>query len=107
MIWILSVPTCSCPKKSVTVTICSSICRWDVSRIYYETNHILLKICTAPRKLQRKGEKITSFVVIAAAKQVVMAQEPGLLHDTGGPVKLNTTWAKSMLRRLGIKNKID
>ena len=70
------------------------------------TRQITLKK-TAPRKLQRKGEKITSFVVIAAAKQVVMAQEPGLLHDTGGPVKLNTTWAKSMLRRLGIKNKID
>ena len=106
MIWILSVLTCSCPKKSVTnCNYLFEYLRGDVSRIYYMTNHILLK--NAPRKLQRKGEKITSFVVIAAAKQVVMAQEPGLLHDTGGPVKLNTTWAKSMLRRLGIKNKID
>merc|ERR1719342_952029 len=59
----------------------------------------------AVRKLQDKGEKITTFVVIAVAKQVISQQEPDLLHDAGGHVKLNTTWAKSMLRRLGIRNK--
>ena len=33
-----------------------------------------------------------------------MQQDPSLLQEFGGQVKLNTTWAKSMLRRLGIKN---
>ena len=60
----------------------------------------------AVKKLAAKGEKITTFVVIAVAKQVIKAQDPALLHDSGGPIKLNTTWAKSMMRRLGIKNKM-
>ena len=59
----------------------------------------------AIRKLQDKGEKVNAFVVIAIAKQVIMQQDPSLLQEFGGQVKLNTTWAKSMLRRLGIKNK--
>ena len=60
----------------------------------------------AVRKLAAKGEKITTFVVIAVAKQVIQAQDPAMLHYGGGPIKLNPTWAKSVMRRLGIKNKI-
>ena len=67
-------------------------------------NHDIL-VQEAVKKLRDKGEKITSFVVIAVAKQVIMQQDPSLLHDCGGPIKLNTAWAKSMIRRLGIKNK--
>jgi len=67
--------------------------------------HYDTMVQAAVRKLQEKGEKITTFVVIAVAKQVISQQEPDLLHDAGGHVKLNTTWAKSMLRRLGIRNK--
>ena len=59
----------------------------------------------AVRRLQEKGEKITAFVVIAVAKQVILQQDPAALQEFGGAVRLNTTWAKSMLRRLGIKNK--
>jgi len=59
----------------------------------------------AVKKLQDKGEKVNAFVVIAIAKQVIMQQDPTLLQEFGGQVKLNTTWAKSMLRRLGIKSK--
>ena len=59
----------------------------------------------AVKKLQEKGEKVNAFVVIAIAKQVIMQQDPSLLQEFGGQVKLNTTWAKSMLRRLGIKSK--
>merc|ERR1712106_978808 len=59
----------------------------------------------AVKKLQEKGEKVNAFVVIAIAKQVIMQQDPSILQEFGGQVKLNTTWAKSMLRRLGIKNK--
>ena len=67
-------------------------------------NHDVL-VQEAVKKLKEKGEKINAFVVIAVAKQVIMQQDPSLLHEFGGQVKLNTTWAKSMLRRLGIKNK--
>eukprot|EP00092_Neocalanus_flemingeri_P006674 GFUD01007206.1.p1 GENE.GFUD01007206.1~~GFUD01007206.1.p1 ORF type:complete len:760 (+),score=126.41 GFUD01007206.1:122-2401(+) len=59
----------------------------------------------AVKKLQDKGEKVNAFVVIAIAKQVIMQQDPSILQEFGGQVKLNTTWAKSMLRRLGIKSK--
>ena len=54
-------------------------------------------------KLEERGEQITTFLVIAAAKQVIMSRHPQLLEDNS--VKLNTTWAKSLIRRLGVKNK--
>ena len=37
--------------------------------------------------------------------QVLRQQEPGLLPEHGGALRLNTTWAKSMLRRLGIRSR--
>ena len=37
--------------------------------------------------------------------KVVSQQEPGLLPEHGGSLRLNTTWAKSMLRRLNIRAK--
>ena len=37
--------------------------------------------------------------------KVVSQQEPGLLPEHGGNLRLNTTWAKSMLRRLNIRTK--
>ena len=67
--------------------------------------HFPRTVREAIRKLQDKGEKVNAFVVIAIAKLVIMQQDPSLLQEFGGQVKLNTTWAKSMLRRLGIKNK--
>ena len=67
-------------------------------------NHDVL-VQEAVKKLKEKGEKINAFVVIAVAKQVIMQSDPSVLHEFGGQVKLNTTWAKSMLRRLGIKSK--
>jgi hypothetical protein len=59
----------------------------------------------AVRQLRDRGERVTAFVVIAVAKQVVMAREPELLAEHGGTLRLNTTWAKSMLRRLGIRSR--
>ena len=58
----------------------------------------------AVRKLADKGEKITTFLVIAAAKQVILTKEPSMLDQAAA--KLNTTWAKSLMRRVGVK-KID
>ena len=72
----------------------------------------------AVKQLRDRGEKVTAFVVIAVAKQVtaptltcfltffiqvLMQQEPSLLQEHGGSLRLTTTWAKSVLRRLGIR----
>ena len=37
--------------------------------------------------------------------QVLMQYDPGSLHENGGDIKLNPTWAKSFLKRMGIKTK--
>lgn len=54
------------------------------------------------RELVSQGEKVSSFLCIATAKQVLMQYEPDLLDERGGPIKLNPTWAKSFLKRLGL-----
>ncbi|XP_043198607.1 uncharacterized protein LOC122368585 [Amphibalanus amphitrite] len=54
------------------------------------------------RELVTQGEKVSSFLCIATAKQVLMQYEPDLLEEHGGPIKLNATWAKSFLKRLGL-----
>ncbi|XP_037084751.1 uncharacterized protein LOC119105390 [Pollicipes pollicipes] len=54
------------------------------------------------RELVAQGEKVSSFLCIATAKQVLMQHEPDLLDERGGPIKLNPTWAKSFLNRLGL-----
>ncbi|XP_067007179.2 uncharacterized protein [Anabrus simplex] len=54
--------------------------------------------------LVRSGEKVSSYLAITTAKQVLMQYEPHLLEENGGSIKLNITWAKSFLKRIGIKN---
>ncbi|MPC45135.1 hypothetical protein E2C01_038821 [Portunus trituberculatus] len=54
------------------------------------------------RQLVKDGEKVSSFLAIATAKQVLMQYEPTLLEEHGGPVRLNPTWAKSFLKRIGL-----
>lgn len=56
------------------------------------------------RELIKAGEPVSSFLAIATAKQVLMQYEPGLLEENGGKLKLNTTWAKSFLKRIGVQN---
>lgn len=56
------------------------------------------------RELIKSGERVTSFLAIATAKQVLMQYEPSLLEENGGKVKLNVTWAKSFLKRIGVQN---
>uniref|UniRef100_A0A1B6DJK0 C2H2-type domain-containing protein n=1 Tax=Clastoptera arizonana TaxID=38151 RepID=A0A1B6DJK0_9HEMI len=56
------------------------------------------------KELVRSGEKVSSFLAITTAKQILNKYDPGLLDDNGGPVKLNTTWAKSFLKRIGVHN---
>ncbi|XP_014253373.1 uncharacterized protein LOC106668790 isoform X2 [Cimex lectularius] len=56
------------------------------------------------KELIKSGEKVTSFLAITTAKQILNKYEPGLLQENGGNVVLNTTWAKSVLRRIGVHN---
>ncbi|KAG0728467.1 Cytosolic Fe-S cluster assembly factor NUBP2 [Chionoecetes opilio] len=51
------------------------------------------------RQLVKDGEKVSSFLAIATAKQVLMQYQPSLLEEHGGPVRLNPTWAKSFLKQ--------
>ena len=53
-------------------------------------------------ELVASGERPTSFMAVATAKQVLMENDPDLLVENGGSVQLNTSWAKSFLRRLNL-----
>nr|CAD7446309.1 unnamed protein product [Timema bartmani] len=55
-------------------------------------------------ELSKTGEKLSSFLVITTAKQVLMQYEPELLEENGGNIKLTATWAKSFLKRIGVQN---
>lgn len=56
------------------------------------------------KELFRSGEKVTSFLAITTAKEVLNKFEPELLEENGGTVVLNTSWAKSFLKRIGVRN---
>lgn len=56
------------------------------------------------KELVRHGEKVTSHLAITTAKLILNKYEPQLLKDNGGPIKLNITWAKSFLKRIGVHN---
>ena len=50
------------------------------------------------------GEKMSAFLAIATAKEVLMKQDPSLLEEFGGKVSLNMDWAKAFMRRHALKN---
>ena len=52
------------------------------------------------RELVSSGEKPTSFLVVATAKQVLAENEPQLLNTNGS--LLTISWAKSFLRRMNL-----
>lgn len=52
------------------------------------------------RELVGSGEKPTSFLVVATAKQVLTEHEPQLLNTNGS--LLTISWAKSFLRRMNL-----
>ncbi|KAF6215658.1 hypothetical protein GE061_010414 [Apolygus lucorum] len=56
------------------------------------------------KELLRSGERVSSFLAITTAKEVLNKYEPELLEENGGPVVLNTSWAKSFLKRIGFRN---
>ena len=54
------------------------------------------------REIIAGGEKPTAFLAIVTAKQVLSENEASLLSENGGHIELNTTWAKSFLRRMNL-----
>ncbi len=46
------------------------------------------------------GARLSSFLVVATAKQVLEKNDPGLLAENGGDIELTSTWAKSFLKRV-------
>lgn len=56
------------------------------------------------QELVKSGERVSSFLAIATAKQVLLQYDPGLLEENGGPIKLTKTWAKSFLKRIEVRS---
>lgn len=54
------------------------------------------------KDLIKTGEKPSAFLAIATARHVLMQQNPSLLEENGGKIKLNISWAKSFLKRIGM-----
>ena len=52
------------------------------------------------RDLVDSGEKLTSFLAIATAKQVIQENEPEMLEENGGKLRLDVAWGKSFLSRM-------
>ncbi|KAG8223435.1 hypothetical protein J437_LFUL005263 [Ladona fulva] len=55
-------------------------------------------------ELVNSGEKACSMLAITTARQVLTQYEPSLLEEFGGQIKLNNSWAKSFLKRMGLSN---
>ncbi|KAK9510095.1 hypothetical protein O3M35_004951 [Rhynocoris fuscipes] len=56
------------------------------------------------KELIKTGERASSFLAIITAKKILNKYEPNLLKENGGNVELNNSWAKSFLKRLGLRN---
>ncbi|XP_049814821.1 uncharacterized protein LOC126262313 [Schistocerca nitens] len=56
------------------------------------------------QEIVKTGEPVSSYLVIETARQVLMQYDPSLLEENGGNIKLNVSWAKSFLRRTGLRN---
>ncbi|XP_071447925.1 uncharacterized protein [Hetaerina americana] len=55
-------------------------------------------------ELVKAGEKVGSTLAIATARQVLTQYEPSLLEEFGGPIRLNYSWAKSFIKRIGLSS---
>ncbi|XP_046386951.1 uncharacterized protein LOC124156440 isoform X2 [Ischnura elegans] len=55
-------------------------------------------------ELVKAGERVCSTLAIATARQVLTQYEPSLLEEFGGPIKLNNSWAKSFIKRIGLSS---
>ncbi|XP_059475460.1 uncharacterized protein LOC132196677 [Neocloeon triangulifer] len=56
------------------------------------------------KELAERGEKMTSYMALTAAKTVITQREPEMLKENGGTIDLTIAWAKAFIKRLGLKN---
>ncbi|XP_073988242.1 uncharacterized protein isoform X2 [Rhodnius prolixus] len=56
------------------------------------------------KELIKTGERASSFLAIITARKILNKYEPNLLKENGGSIELNNSWAKSFLKRLGLRN---
>ena len=53
------------------------------------------------RETRKAGGVINTSVVVAMAMGIVSAKDPSLLHEKGGHLVITSSWAKSLLKRMG------
>jgi len=53
------------------------------------------------KAIRNEGGVVNSAIVIATARGILKDTNRGLLEENGGPISLNKTWAKSILKRMG------
>ena len=53
------------------------------------------------RSIREVGGPVSTEIVLAAGRAIVKEYDAQLLDDVGGPEALSTTWAKSLLQRMG------
>ena len=56
-------------------------------------------------KLQEGGGAITTYIVIAATRGLLLACNRNMLVEYGGHVHLNRYWAQGLLKRIGFVKK--
>ena len=53
------------------------------------------------RELRKRGATVSTAVVVATARGIIMNKDANLLYSNGGGIKLSDEWAKSLLNRMG------
>ena len=53
------------------------------------------------RGTRKAGGVINTSVVVVMAMGIVSTKDPSLLHENGGHLVITSSWAKSLLKRIG------
>ena len=53
------------------------------------------------KELRKRGASVSTAVVVATARGIVLNKDANLLYSNGGGIKLTDEWAKSLLSRMG------
>ena len=53
------------------------------------------------KELRKCGASVSTAVVVATARGIIMNKDANLLYSNGGGIKLTDDWAKSLLSRMG------
>ena len=53
------------------------------------------------RETRKAGGVINTSVVVAMAMGIITSKDPSFLHENGGHLVITSSWAKSILKRMG------